>query len=223
MKRFYFYDSGKMSVIPVSNIFYLKMFGILASWSFLMFLLGSILTKPEVLTLIPKQEIKFLPIGTEAWRDSVFSEQEARAELYLSRFEDTPIEAHMLRLAAENAFDSLGIVVPIELALAQAQMESSMGTKGRSPVRNPFNIGEYDNGTVMWFDSTFDGVQAYYYFIAKNYLRCKSLEQLFKQFTNCKGKRYATEETYEKLIYEQYDFITRYIDNRIGKNSEKNM
>lgn len=219
MKRFYFYDADKMSVMPVQQSFYLKIFGILVSLSFLMFVLGRV-TKPVSIEPLEEHEIK-LTIGSDLWRDSVFSEQEARAELYLARFENTPIEAHMLRLAAENAFDSSGIVVPIELALAQAQWESSMGTRGRSPVRNPFNIGEYDNGTVMWFDSTFDGVQAYYYYITNNYLKCNSLDQLFKEFVNCSGHRYAIEETYEKIIYEQYDFIIRYIDNRIGKNDEE--
>lgn len=156
-----------------------------------------------------------LTIGTQEWKDSVFSDYEYRASIYLQKF-NTPIEPGMLKLAAYNTYDSTGILVPLELALAQAQLESSMGTKGRSPVNNPFNVGEYDNGTVIWFSSTFEGVQAYYYLIAKNYLRCKSINTLFKSFTNCNGYRYASAPNYEIAISNQVNYISEYINNHIN-------
>lgn len=158
-----------------------------------------------------------LPIGSQPWVDSFFTKYERDAELYLSQFDSTPIKAGMLRLAAFNAYDSTGIILPVELALAQAQIESSMGTKGRSPKNNPYNIGETDKGTTMWFENTFDGVQAYYFFMCKSYLKCRSLDQLFKNFTNCNDRRYASSTDYEKQISKQYYYIVQYLNK---KNSE---
>jgi hypothetical protein len=162
-----------------------------------------------------------LTIGSQEWKDSVFTDYELRAEIYLSKFDDTPIEAGMLKLAAYNAYDSTGIILPVELALTQAQLESSMGTKGRSPVNNPYNVGEYDSGTVIWFDNTFDGVQAYYYLMVNNYLKCKSLKTLLKSFTNCNGNRYASKPTYEAEVKKQINYIKKYTDNEIKKKYKK--
>ncbi len=150
-------------------------------------------------------------IGSQEWKDSTFKMYEKRAEIYLQKTK-TPIKPAMLSLAAYNVYDSLGILVPLELALAQATLESSLGTKGRSPVNNPFNVGEYDSKTVLWFDNTFDGIQAYYFLIAKNYLSCKSLNTLLKNFTNCNGRRYASKDTYEINLKNTIDKITKKID-----------
>lgn len=159
-----------------------------------------------------------LPIGSQPWVDSFFTKYEKDAELYLSQFDSTPIQAGMLKLAALNAYDSTGIILPVELALAQAQIESSMGTKGRSPKNNPYNIGETDNGTTMWFENTFDGVQAYYFYMCRTYLKCKSLDLLFKNFTNCSNRRYASSTDYEKQVSNQYYYIVEYLNK---KNNEK--
>lgn len=150
--------------------------------------------------------------------DSVFSQYEKRAEAWLSRevFKGSPIKASMLALAARNAYDSTGVFVPVELALAQAQWESGMGREGRSPDTNPFNIGEYDNGTVKWFKSTFEGVQAYYYQVSRTYLRCRTLDELFTSYVDCSGHRYASTETYEETISNEYYHIKRWIDKSIG-------
>lgn len=160
-------------------------------------------------------------LGSTEWRDSVFLDYEMRADLYLSRpeFKGTPITGAMLSLAAHNAFDSTGILLPVELALAQAQWESGMGLKGRSPVNNPYNVGEYDDGTVLWFNSTFEGIQAYYYLMTRNYLKCKPLKVLFKNFTNCSGYRYASAD-YEAHVPKQYYYIKRWLKKELNKQSK---
>ena len=154
-----------------------------------------------------------LVVGSNKWRDSVFTEYKDKANLYLSReeFKGTPIKGEMLALAAENAYDSTGILLPVELCLAQCQWESGMGLKGKSPTNNPFNIGEYDSGTVMWFDNTFSGVQAYFYFMTINYLPCSTIDELFKDFVNCGGHRYASGK-YEEHIPNQYYYITQWLE-----------
>lgn len=157
------------------------------------------------------------PSNNKFFLDSVFTDYEKRADVYLSRgiFKGTPISSEMLTLCAKNTYDSTGIIVPIELVLIQAQFESSMGREGRSPKRNPFNLGESTKRTTLWFETTFDGVQAYYYLMANKYLKCKSVEELLLDFTRCDGKRYAENPNYENLISSEYLRIKRWIDNNI--------
>jgi len=152
-----------------------------------------------------------------AWKDSVFKDYKLRADLYLNRpiFKGTPLNGDILSLCAINAYDSTGILLPVELALSQAQWESGMGREGKSPIKNPYNIGEHDSGTVKWFESTFDGVQAYYYFMCNNYLRCKSIDELFYNFTDCGGHRYASGEQYEEKVRSLYYSIKKWIDSNI--------
>jgi len=153
-------------------------------------------------------------IGSTEWKDSIFNDYERKANIYLSQeqFKGTPIKGSMLSLAARNAYDSTVILLPVELALAQAQWESDMGRKGRSPKNNPFNIGEHDSGTVLFFESTFEGIQSYYYLMTKSYLRCKSLNELFKNFTNCSGNRYAS-SNYEPTIKNEYFRIKNWLED----------
>lgn len=158
----------------------------------------------------------FLVIKNEIWEDSVFTDYAIRAQMYLDRPEShgTPLTGEMMALAARNAYDSTGILLPVELALSQAIWESSLGRRGRSPKNNPWNIGEYDTGTVMWFNSTFEGTQAYYYWMCRTYLSCRTVEELLVNFVNCSGYRYA-KIGYEEHIYSSYVNIKRWLDNNI--------
>jgi len=169
---------------------------------------------------------EYLAIGGYHWLDSVFVDYERRAEIYLNRvdangkrfFEGTSIKSDMLSLAARNAFDSTGVILPVELALAQAQQESNMGRSGKSPQKNPYNVGEYDNGTNQWFETTFDGIQAYYYLMCRKYLKHKPLDKLFKQFSDINGYRYASDPNYEVELSKQYHFIKKYINEQRATN-----
>lgn len=157
-----------------------------------------------------------------AWKDSVFKDYKTRADLYLNRpiFEGTPLTGEILSLCAWNAYDSTGILLPVELALSQATWESGMGREGRSPKTNPFNIGEHDSGTTKYFESTFEGTQEYYYWMCRDYLRCRTLEELFAGFVNCGGHRYASSESYETHIRDSYYRIKRWIDNNLHKKKK---
>ena len=214
MRKLYYYDEKetqfkKYKSFRISNI-------VIFSLTFIIGLGIGLSTQPTITHYITTTNSKI--VGTQEWADSTFSDYEKRAEIYLRKFPDTPIKADMLRLAAHNAYDSIGVLLPVELALAQAQMESSMGTKGRSPSNNPFNVGEYDNGTVLYFENTFEGIQAYYYLMCRVYLGCKEVDILFKNFTNCHGKRYASNPNYEVEVEKQYLYTKKYIDNRIYKD-----
>jgi len=183
-------------------------------------LVGSMRTKTIVVKKPTKIDVatKYdLAIGDLEWKDSIFLDYNIKANLYLSQeeFAGTPINGDMLSLAARNAYDSTGVILPLELALAQAQWESNMGRAGRSPINNPYNVGEWDNGTVYYFATTFDGIQAYYYLMCNNYLSCKSLNELFVNFVNCNGARYASSPTYEHSMKYQYYHIQQWINENI--------
>lgn len=221
MKKLYHWDQNSIIFKPVPITFYIKASIILITISLISFTYGLYTgvsnNKPHDCITENQQHT----IGTLEWKDSVFNDYEKRAEIYLSQY-NTPIEAGMLRLAAYNAYDSTGILLPVELALTQAHLESALGTKGRSPANNPYNVGENDSGTVKWFTSTFEGVQAYYYLMTKNYLKCKSVSTLLKSFTNCNGKRYASNPNYEHDIKILINKIKTYTDAEIKKQKEIN-
>ena len=76
---------------------------------------------------------------------------------------------------------------------------------------------EHDSGTVQWFETTFDGVHAYYYFMCNNYLKCSDLKDLFRSFVNCGGKRYASSNDYESHVGPTYYYIKKWLDKKIKK------
>lgn len=149
--------------------------------------------------------------------DTMFAEYENRATIYLSRdnWNNSPLTGEMFAKGAREAYEKYGVLVPVELALAQAQFESHFGTTGRSPKNNPFNVGEYDNSTEMSFTSPQEGVTAYFNVMASDYLKDKNVEQLLTNFVNYDGKRYASNPTYEKEIGNQMSYNKKWIDENI--------
>lgn len=148
-----------------------------------------------------------------------FENYAEQAQIYLDRFEGTPITGEILSKCARTTYDSTGIIVPLELALSQAQWESGMGLKGKSPKNNPYNVGEWDRGTMIRFKSTEEGVQAYFNLIAKDYLHGKSMDQLLLNFVNISGHRYASAEDYEVRVGKTCKTIKNWInEHSITKN-----
>lgn len=145
--------------------------------------------------------------------DFDFDSYKSKAQKYLNRgvFEGTPLTGDMFARAAEKTFKDTGKIIPLWLALSQAQFESSMGRKGRSPKNNPFNVGEFDDGTKMKFNSPEEGISAYYKLIANDYLKDKDPESLIENFVNHEGNRYASDPDYEKKIKSQSEFIKKFI------------
>lgn len=163
---------------------------------------------------------------TKQGKNIDWSEYKRRADIYLSRdrFKNTPITGLMLKKCAITLYDSIAVFIPVELALAQAQWESGMGLKGRTPKNNPCNLGEYTNKTVLRYKSTTEGMMAYYFLIGKNYLDYgkKSIFDLFKNnMRNKNGKRYASSDTYGYRIGKQYHFIVKWINNNDTLNQKK--
>lgn len=218
MRTYYRYDKQSLSYKKAkTNVVYYKIALIIISTFLLLLLMGFIKTKTEVKVIKEnsrnRDNIKLLsskhflyPKENDSWEDSVFNQYAKDAQLFLNMpsHQGTPLTGDMMSLAARNAYDSTGVLLPVELALSQAVWESSLGRKGRSPKNNPYNIGERDSGTTLWFDSTFKGVQEYYYWMCENYLSCRTLNELFYNFVNCSGRRYASNQDYEYLIRNSY-------------------
>jgi hypothetical protein len=144
----------------------------------------------------------------------VWETYKKRADIYLQRFDGTPITGKILMLCAREAYSKYGVFIPVEFTLAQAQMESGMGRKGRSPRTNPCNIGEYSDKTVLRYTSTYDGMRAYYKFICVNYLNYgkRTIYDLFDNFVDRRGYKYAASKTYGERMERQYVFIIRFIN-----------
>lgn len=153
----------------------------------------------------------------ELFIDSMFRDYELRANIFIkNKHKNSPIKGCWLSTCARDLYFETGVFLPVELALAQALQESSMGTKGRSPKTNPFNIGEYNDKTVLYYNSTYDGIKAYYTFMTKTYLKCKPIDILFKDFSNCKNFPYAHKD-YGKKIEAHFIKIKKYLDKEITK------
>lgn len=98
------------------------------------------------------------------------------------------------------------------LMTTQGQLESHMGLIGRGGKpgeNNPYNVGEYDAGTMMTFKSPKEGVRAYVDLLAKDYLPSKDwdINKLIGNYVNNNGLRYASNPDYEKDLLSQFKFI----------------
>jgi hypothetical protein len=148
------------------------------------------------------------------------------ADSYLKFFPGTPLTGELMARAAKRTYDKTGTLVPVDLALAQGQAESSLGTdpRHRNPKTNPWSVGEDDDKTTQFFKGIEHGTQAYYNLTAKNYLRGKSVDQLLSNFVNTKGQRYATDKQYEKKMKKRIDHIRDYLNRaRKQRNGEQDM
>lgn len=135
-----------------------------------------------------------------------------KCDLYLSHFENTPLSGEILANCAYETYIETNIIIPLELSLAQAQIESSLGTTGRSPSTNTYNVGEWKDKTTLKFKTTKEGVKAYYDLMAKRYLKNKTVDELLKNFVDIDGYRYAGPK-YEEIITKQYNYIKRKLKN----------
>ncbi len=142
-----------------------------------------------------------------------------QADAYLKRdvFTGTPLTGEVLAKSAKKTYEETGKYIPVEFALAQAQRESAMGRKGRSPKNNPYNVGEFDEGTKITFKNMEEGVQAYFDLIANDYLvDGKTTDDLMKNFVNHQGNRYATDTEYETYFQQQVPYIQKYLKKQTG-------
>lgn len=144
-----------------------------------------------------------------------FIEYANRAQTVLDTKEGTPLDGDMMAESALRIYQAYGenanLVVPVEDALAQAQIETQYGTQGReNHANNPYNIGEFDGSTEDWssgMSSTEGGTLAYYDLMANDYLSANDAESLQSNFVNEDGLRYASDPDYESKISSTADYL----------------
>ena len=147
----------------------------------------------------------FLSIISYSQIDSLYYEN---SKTILKNYKKSRITAEQLYNIANEVNDSLGIVVPYELAISQALLETGLGSTGVGKNRNnPFSINSSKG--YRYYDKIEDGIRAYYYLMARRYLKCRTYEQLLTNFVNCNNKRYAEYKGYENDLKNQIKYFQR--------------
>jgi hypothetical protein len=114
------------------------------------------------------------------------------------------ITGDMLAEGAKSAFQKYYKYVPPELALAQLAAEGGIGNnnaKSRPIItKNPFNISNTETASKT-FATVQDGINEYFNLISRRYLGSgKTSNDLIYNFIDKNNQRYATAETYEKVV-----------------------
>ena len=126
---------------------------------------------------------------------------------FINRQKPNPLEitGQMMAIGAKSALLKTGKYVPPELALRQLRQEGGIGAPNLNalPVRtkNPFNVGNKDDGTTVTYEIVQGGINRYYDRIAVEYLvNGRTAYDLITNFINRDGKRYASAANYESAL-----------------------
>ncbi len=135
-----------------------------------------------------------------------------KCEKILKSYPKSKITASDLYNANLITYEKHNIVVPLELAISQAIVETSLGNTGVGKSRNnPYSINSHKG--YKKYQNITEGVLEYYDIMARTYLRCRNTEQLLRNFKNCKGGKYATSNKYLPYLREIYYEIKKISDS----------
>lgn len=93
--------------------------------------------------------------------------------------------------------------IDLKLILAQAHLESNFGTQGIAVNTNSiFNVGTYDDGTILYqYSHPNHCIEPYLSLLKNRYLVNKTENDLlYNEFVDINGRRYASNENYEIIL-----------------------
>jgi len=143
------------------------------------------------------------------------------------------VDVYMKSIAPTEKLNSTLLVqlcskyeIDITLVIAQAILESHIGTKGLATQTNSvWNVGSYDNGKIHYsYLNQNESIEPYLKLIKERYLikitaQGDTLQREIRSliadrgYVNFEGKRYATSPTYENLL--RYWIIRVQMDSKI--------
>jgi hypothetical protein len=166
-------------------------------------------TKEELDSLIDKVTTGGGDIFTDLdlTTDEGYSKYAKICDLFIKTRNPNPLKitGDMLAEGAKTAFIRHQKYVPPELACAQLATEGGIGDPNidNIPVttRNPFNVGNVDNGSTHTYPTIQDAINGYYSLIARSYMgKGKTANHLISDFVNGRNERYAKEDDYEEVV-----------------------
>ena len=133
------------------------------------------------------------------------------------------ITGDMMASSAKRTFEKRNKYVPAELALGQLTAEGGIGNPDANSLpiktKNPFNVGNTDDGSIINHSSVQAGIDAYYDLMARDYIgKGRTAQDLINNFVNQKNQRYAGSPNYEKMISSiatQVNKISKTLQNSI--------
>lgn len=143
--------------------------------------------------------------------DSIRSELVRQTDTYISqKFPKSKLTGEALVMACEkHDFD-------ICFALAQAEIESGLGTAGKARRTNsPWNVGAWDGRSAQTMNRLGYGyshpdqsIEPYIELVKTKYLGTKrTIHDLMRQYTTLSGHRYASDPNYERSLRSTYQRI----------------
>lgn len=116
------------------------------------------------------------------------------------------ITGRMLANAALTIKRKYNKYLPPELALAQLVLEGGIGNSNPNsrPIKtkNPYNVGNVDDGSNRTFNNVESAINVYYDLMARSYLvNNDSPIELLNNFVNKNKLRYASDEQYEAKLF----------------------
>lgn len=150
----------------------------------------------------------------------------SRTELAMEGVRDgivTEIENYIDSIAPDSGLNPIRLFelcdkygVDVRFAMAQAEAESHFGTKGMAAKTNiVWNVKTYDGDTIDdikrrgdHFRHPDESIEPYLLLLVNNYfVDGKTEEDMFINFVNKDGKRYASNPTYETAMLNIYNKI----------------
>lgn len=163
----------------------------------------------------------------------------ARVDLHYEGLKDslvTQVDKYITSIAPNSCVSGLMLVdvcekynLDLRFVLAQGHLESHFGTKGiASKTNSVFNVFSYDGLSASQIIKNGHGykhpdysIEPYAKLLISKYLIDKTEEDMFIEFKDIHGHRYASDKNYEKKLLEIYNNIDNVVNMGIYNEYSK--